>query len=103
MINRIIEKRIAAGKGPLGFLNPVLYRNAWALNDITNGSNPGCGTEGFYTAPGYVFPLIPLFLYYHASIYGAMLTIGEQNRWDPVTGLGTPNFPKLLDVFLNLP
>ncbi|GKZ77719.1 hypothetical protein AnigIFM56816_000500 [Aspergillus niger] len=75
VINRIIEKRIAAGKGPLGFLNPVLYRNAWALNDITNGSNPGCGTEGFYTAPG----------------------------WDPVTGLGTPNFPKLLDVFLNLP
>lgn len=56
VINRIIEKRIAAGKGPLGFLNPVLYRNAWALNDITNGSNPGCGTEGFYTAPGYVFP-----------------------------------------------
>lgn len=23
--------------------------------------------------------------------------------WDPVTGLGTPNYPKLLDVFLNLP
>ncbi|RAL08475.1 S53 family peptidase [Aspergillus homomorphus CBS 101889] len=75
VINRIIEKRIAAGKGPVGFLNPVLYRNAEALNDITNGTNPGCGTDGFSTAPG----------------------------WDPVTGLGTPNFPKLLDVFLNLP
>ncbi|PWY96667.1 aorsin [Aspergillus sclerotioniger CBS 115572] len=75
VINRIIERRIAAGKGPLGFLNPVLYRNPSALNDITNGSNPGCGTEGFYTAPG----------------------------WDPVSGLGTPNYPKLLDVFLNLP
>lgn len=54
MINRIIEKRIAAGKGPVGFLNPVLYRNADALNDITNGTNPGCGTDGFSTAPGYV-------------------------------------------------
>ncbi|PYH90287.1 aorsin [Aspergillus ellipticus CBS 707.79] len=75
VINRIVEQRIAAGKGPLGFLNPVLYRNPHALNDITNGSNPGCGTEGFYTAPG----------------------------WDPVSGLGTPNFPKLLDVFLALP
>lgn len=52
---------------------------------------------------GMYFPLDLLFLYYRASIYGAMLTIGEQNRWDPVTGLGTPNFPKLLDVFLNLP
>ncbi|PYI00305.1 aorsin [Aspergillus sclerotiicarbonarius CBS 121057] len=75
VINRIIERRLAAGKGPLGFLNPVLYRNPWAMNDITNGSNPGCGTEGFYTAPG----------------------------WDPVSGLGTPNFPKLLDVFMSLP
>ncbi|RAK75328.1 S53 family peptidase [Aspergillus fijiensis CBS 313.89] len=75
VINRIIEKRIAAGKGPVGFLNPVLYRNADALNDITNGTNPGCGTDGFSTAPG----------------------------WDPVTGLGTPNFPKLLEVFLSLP
>ncbi|KAE8352214.1 peptidase S8/S53 domain-containing protein [Aspergillus coremiiformis] len=75
IINRIVEKRLAAGKGALGFLNPVLYRNAHALNDITNGTNPGCGSDGFSTAPG----------------------------WDPVTGLGTPNFPKLLDVFMNLP
>ena len=41
-INRIIEERIAIGKGPLGFLNYALYENSWVLNDITNGSNPGC-------------------------------------------------------------
>jgi tripeptidyl-peptidase-1 len=23
--------------------------------------------------------------------------------WDPVTGLGTPNFPKLFDLFMSLP
>ena len=42
---------------------------------ITTGSNPGCGTEGFSAVEG----------------------------WDPVTGLGTPIFGKLLDVFLALP
>ncbi|KAI0321292.1 family S53 protease [Amylostereum chailletii] len=60
---------IAAGKSPLGFLNPFLYSTgASALNDITTGDNPGCGTNGFPAAAG----------------------------WDPVTGLGTPNFAKLL-------
>jgi hypothetical protein len=24
-------------------------------------------------------------------------------RWDPVTGLGTPNFPKMLEYYLSLP
>ncbi|OBZ66344.1 Aorsin [Grifola frondosa] len=45
-----------------------------AFNDITNGSNPGCGTAGFKAEPG----------------------------WDPVTGLGTLNFRKLLDRWLSL-
>jgi len=47
-----------------------LYANPSALNDITIGGNQGCGTPGFSSAPG----------------------------WDPVTGLGTPSFPKLLSV-----
>ncbi|ROW00084.1 hypothetical protein VSDG_03559 [Cytospora chrysosperma] len=75
LINRIVEERLAAGKGPLGFINPVLYQNPGALNDINNGTNPGCGTEGFEAVDG----------------------------WDPVTGLGTPNYPKLLELFLSLP
>ncbi|KAA1475871.1 family S53 protease [Dentipellis sp. KUC8613] len=59
---------IAAGKPALGFLNPFLYSTgASALNDITSGSNPGCFTNGFPAVTG----------------------------WDPVTGLGTPNFAKL--------
>ena len=43
-----------AGKSPLGFLNPMLYsQGAAALNDITSGSNPGCGTDGFPAVEGW--------------------------------------------------
>ncbi|KAI5118434.1 hypothetical protein M0805_009712 [Coniferiporia weirii] len=64
------DRLVAAGKSKLGFLNPFLYSSAGAaaLNDITSGSNPGCDTNGFPARKG----------------------------WDPVTGLGTPNFAKLL-------
>lgn len=75
VVTLLNEARIAAGKGPVGFLNPTLYANPGALNDVTVGSNPGCGTGGFNAAPG----------------------------WDPVTGLGTPDFLKLKEVFLALP
>lgn len=75
IVTLLNEARIAAGKGPVGFLNPTFYSNPDAFNDITIGNNPGCGTNGFNATPG----------------------------WDPVTGLGTPNFQKLRDVFLALP
>ena len=59
---------VSQGKSPLGFLNPFLYGKGKAgLNDITQGSNPGCNTEGFAAGTG----------------------------WDPVTGLGSPNFAAL--------
>ena len=75
IVNRINEERLAAGKKPVGFVNPVLYSHPEVLNDIKNGSNPGCGTIGFKAVEG----------------------------WDPVTGLGTPNYPKMLDLFMSLP
>ncbi|KAK3117512.1 hypothetical protein LTR53_001029 [Teratosphaeriaceae sp. CCFEE 6253] len=71
----INEERGLAGKGPVGFVNPTLYAHPWALTDIVNGSNPGCGSEGFHAVPG----------------------------WDPVTGLGTLKYPALLRVFMGLP
>lgn len=71
----INQARLDAGKASIGFVNPVLYANPQALNDVISGSNPGCGTQGFSAQAG----------------------------WDPITGLGTPNFPKLLATFLALP
>lgn len=42
------DELAAAGKPPLGFLNPFLYSTgASAFNDISTGSNPGCNTTGF--------------------------------------------------------
>ena len=77
LIASVNDARIAKGKGPVGWINPALYSHlfATAFNDIKNGTNPGCGTEGFPAARG----------------------------WDPVTGLGTPNFKSLLARFMSLP
>ena len=63
----INDQLIAAGKSPLGFINPLLYANPSAFSDITTGSNPGCNTSGFPATSG----------------------------WDPVTGLGSPIFEAL--------
>lgn len=52
IVNLINEERLAVGKSPVGFINPVLYENPQVLNDITDGSNPGCGTNGFSAVPG---------------------------------------------------
>ncbi|KAH8880604.1 alkaline serine protease [Thozetella sp. PMI_491] len=70
ILTLVNEERLAAGKSTLGFIHPTLYAHPEAFNDITNGSNPGCGTTGFPAAPG----------------------------WDPVTGLGSPNYPVLLEL-----
>ncbi|KAF8144383.1 subtilisin-like protein [Mycena galopus ATCC 62051] len=77
ILTLINDARLAAGKSTIGFINPTIYSTAFAsaFNDVTNGTNPGCGTAGFTTAKG----------------------------WDPVTGLGTPNFPKLKNLWLTLP
>ena len=53
IINRINEERLAAGKGTVGFLNPTLYANPWVLNDVTNGTNPGC--EFSRSFPSFLF------------------------------------------------
>ncbi|EPQ54887.1 subtilisin-like protein [Gloeophyllum trabeum ATCC 11539] len=77
MITLVNDARLGAGKGPVGFLNPVIYTPGFAsaFHDITNGSNQGCGTVGFTTEPG----------------------------WDPVTGVGTPDLTILMPMLLGLP
>jgi tripeptidyl-peptidase I len=68
----INQELLAAGKSTIGFANPALYSSPSALKDVTVGNNPGCGTDGFEAVEG----------------------------WDPVTGLGTPNYPALLQLWL---
>ena len=47
IVSLLNDARIAAGKPPLGFLNPLIYSQAaHTFNDITVGNNPGCGTPG---------------------------------------------------------
>lgn len=38
----------------MGFINPVLYSHPEVLNDVVNGSNPGCGSAGFEAVEGWV-------------------------------------------------
>lgn len=71
VISLVNDALIASGKPSLGFMNPWLYKRGYrAFTDITSGVNGGCNTTGFPTVKG----------------------------WDAVTGFGTPNFPKLVDL-----
>lgn len=60
VLTLVNEERIKAGKSSIGFIHPILYQHPEVFNDVTVGSNPGCGSTGFIAAKG----------------------------WDPVTGLG---------------
>jgi len=71
------NERMKAGGRTLGFLNPFLYQNAQAFRDVTQGDNKQPFSflgQGWECAKG----------------------------WDPVTGLGTPNFPALLQAVQEL-
>ncbi|KGQ06546.1 Tripeptidyl-peptidase sed1 [Beauveria bassiana D1-5] len=88
ILNRINEKRLSLGKGPIGFANPALYdmaKREGNFNDITVGNQElggaysdrgysACGNDGFSAVQG----------------------------WDPVTGLGTPLYDKWEAYFLKL-
>ncbi|KAH7321462.1 putative protease S8 tripeptidyl peptidase I, partial [Rhexocercosporidium sp. MPI-PUGE-AT-0058] len=103
LINRINEQRLNAGKSVLGFLNPALYANPGMLNDITNGTNPGCGTEGFSAVRGWdpVTGLGECFNLNSRRVKGTGWR--KSSRCDVLmTGLGTPNYPKMLKYFMGL-
>uniref|UniRef100_A0A1A7XPN0 Tripeptidyl-peptidase 1 n=1 Tax=Iconisemion striatum TaxID=60296 RepID=A0A1A7XPN0_9TELE len=78
MLSLINGQRFAKGLPALGFLNPLLYKlKGQGLFDVTEGCHQACLDEqvqgkGFCAAPS----------------------------WDPVTGWGTPDYPRLLDALL---
>lgn len=88
ILNRINEKRLSVGKGPIGFANPALYamsKRKGTYNDVTVGDQAlggafsdrgysACGNNGFSAVEG----------------------------WDPVTGLGTPVYNQWEAYFLQI-
>lgn len=75
MLARIVDERKKIGKGPVGVPHHVLYSNPQVFRDVVSGNNPGCGTKGFPATEG----------------------------WDSPTGLGVPDYQKLLELYLSLP
>lgn len=83
MFALINEERLKNNMSPLGFVNPALYKiyndnkQSYYFNDVTNGYNMGRDEDSgiaFYSLAG----------------------------WDPITGLGTIKFQRLLEYFLSL-
>ena len=67
VVAKLNNERLRAGKAPMGFINPFLYANPQAFNDVIFGENKDTGYVGFRATRG----------------------------WDAATGLGTPNYVKL--------
>ncbi|EEP76967.1 predicted protein [Uncinocarpus reesii 1704] len=80
VISNLNELRISQGKTVLGFLNPWLYSQGYrGFTDIVDGAGTGCfGKNGGPRIPGAAWDAV--------------------KGWDPVTGFGTPDFGKLIDL-----
>jgi tripeptidyl-peptidase-1 len=77
IISLLNDYLLSEGEKPLGFLNPWLYgRGLKGLNDITSGSNPGCGTDGFTAIAGWD-PVRPP---NHSSLHFYWLILGSVHR-----------------------
>ncbi|KAJ7220945.1 subtilisin-like protein [Mycena rebaudengoi] len=72
LISLINDRLIAAGKPVLGFLNPWIYANPSGFTDITIGHNSGFRCPANSTA------------------------FDAKEGWDPLSGMGSPLFDKLL-------
>ena len=75
------DARLKVNKPPMGFLNPWLYSTGRAgLKDIVDGGSTGCDGNSRFGGAKNGSPSIP----------GA--SWNATKGWDPVSGLGSPNF-----------
>lgn len=88
----INDALLRAGKPAIGFVNPALYAaRSRILNDITSGVVTGCQGVDLQTNEAVEGAGIIPYASWNATV-----------GWDPVTGLGTPDFAALKDYFLSL-
>lgn len=80
IVSLLNQARLAAGKPAMGYMNPWLYKHPEAFTDITKGTDK-IGRDGEKLKYGY----------------------DCAEGWDPVTGLGTPIFDKMLAAALGEP
>ncbi|KAK7699065.1 hypothetical protein SLS64_011979 [Diaporthe eres] len=87
IVTLLNSARLQAGQPTMGFLNPWLYSNASAaMNDITTGASTGCDGQARFHGQPNGSPNIP----------GASWVAAP--GWDAVSGLGTPDFAKMLAI-----
>ena len=85
IVSLLNEHRIAAGKSQLGYLNPLIYKVLGPKNcfrDVTIGGIPG---------------------FYNPTTRKRDFGFAAVNGYDPASGWGSPNFPKLLKEVMQLP
>jgi len=75
LVSLLNEARLAKGMPAMGYINPWLYKNHDAFTDVTIGDN-----------------------YRGRSPYKEPYGFNTSAGWDPVTGLGTPRFDKMLSA-----
>jgi len=79
--------RISRGLPKLGFLNPWLYSAGMAgFSDVTEGGSKGCTGNSIYSGSD--------------ASYVPYASWNATRGWDPVTGIGTPMWPRLVEVGL---
>ena len=85
MFSQINEYRFKNGLTSLGWVNPRLYGmfdkgQESYFNDVISGYNYGCSGDGQDDEVGFY----------------------ANKGWDPVTGVGTPKFTKMIDILVHL-
>jgi tripeptidyl-peptidase-1 len=77
------------------FMVVALLMGSRVMKDVTEGGNRGCGTPGFSAVEGWDPG--------KSSLCRLNLCGVDADFVRLATGLGTPIFPKMLDLFMSLP
>ena len=102
------DSRLSNGRGPLGFVNPALYRLPVGANKASNEpiidvNAPNKPIGGLYGALGYddyaLFVAIDSYVDNSGNVIENVDTsLRSQRGYDNVTGLGAPSVPQLIQA-----